>query len=377
VQDLGFEVPRITRILDDDDYPDHSKYGTGCTVRSGSRMTAGVDTIRYLFVYGTLLDLNLVRDITGKEFDSVDAELKDHVIRRSGEYPAITPKRGEIARGIALKEVDQDSLESIDEYEGLGEWRRKLVRIRLKDGRSVAAYVYELRSPPPTVLAKIGQLVGWENRVPGPVEQRELDLWRNKCRSSMTPVSVFFATNSALLVFLAQTILSQGFLLFQPCPEPWLVAVIMYAVIILLSWKTHGFGDLTGRREKTWLLAGILILIGVGIGSSLLPGMPFLTALRPIRGLTLLLLTTSELFLVFSLEFYDSALNPDTDVVDVVNLERGGSRFYFVALWLTVLSVLLLFWAAQQIVFLVLTLSWGAAIYFVNRFEDTYHVKQD
>lgn len=327
-------------------------------------MTEEASEIRNLFVYGTLKSSEEVWNQTGKTFRKTKAMLRGYVKVQACGYDAVRRDPHESVDGWVLENVDQESLKQLDEYEG-GLYRRVVVNVDLESGESVKTLAYVLPEPR---WSKALRLVGWELTIPSMQDEDRVDSWRNKCRASTTPVSIFFAANSALLVFLGGRLVTQR----PPCLQQWTVGVVMYVIVLALSLFTGGFGNLQNWRRKLALAAGAVLLAIVAYLSSyvLMMSHDFLSILG------LLLLITSELFLVSSLEFYDSALNPDTHVVDVMNLEYGGSRFYFVALWLTVLSALVLFSPTHPVAVVMAPILWSAAIAFVNDFEDTYHVKQ-
>jgi len=80
-----------------------------------------------LFAYGTLLNDDLVRKLTGRVFQKRPATLEDFErIEPPGDYPYIAPKRGARVDGWLLDGLDAASLRTLDAYEGDG-YRRTLV----------------------------------------------------------------------------------------------------------------------------------------------------------------------------------------------------------------------------------------------------------
>ncbi|PXF43818.1 putative gamma-glutamylcyclotransferase [Gracilariopsis chorda] len=78
------------------------------------------------------------------------AKLFNYRLLDLGEYPAILPSDGSFVIGDVFSVPDENILEVLDEYEGIGglydrpyEYRRQLVRVQLGDASmSVWTYVY-------------------------------------------------------------------------------------------------------------------------------------------------------------------------------------------------------------------------------------------
>ncbi|MDR7416513.1 MAG: gamma-glutamylcyclotransferase family protein [Armatimonadota bacterium] len=93
-----------------------------------------------LFVYGTLRDPELVRQLTGRTFPTEPASLPGWRLlppgrSRSG-YPEIVPDLGGCVSGLVLHDVDPVSLRRLDAYEE-GYVRRR-VRVRTERGQEEA-----------------------------------------------------------------------------------------------------------------------------------------------------------------------------------------------------------------------------------------------
>ena len=79
-----------------------------------------------LFVYGTLMDENLVFELTGKRFARIAAVLRDfEKVQPDGGYPYIVPRVGPHVTGLLLRDIDASSLARIDEYEDEGRLYRR------------------------------------------------------------------------------------------------------------------------------------------------------------------------------------------------------------------------------------------------------------
>lgn len=74
-----------------------------------------------LFVYGTLRNARLVRELTGVVFASRPACLPDHErVMPSRGFPYVFPRVGATVDGLLLGEIDATSLQRLDAYEEEG-----------------------------------------------------------------------------------------------------------------------------------------------------------------------------------------------------------------------------------------------------------------
>lgn len=73
-----------------------------------------------LFVYGTLLNDEIVEALVGKTFQRVEASLEGYFVSRlQNKYsPGMMRKEGAIAKGAILMNIDEDSLNIIRSWEG-------------------------------------------------------------------------------------------------------------------------------------------------------------------------------------------------------------------------------------------------------------------
>lgn len=80
-------------------------------------MAACVD----LFVYGTLMDEDLLYSLTHCRFFRSEAKLAGfEKLSQPNGYPYISPKRDTTVRGLLLHNVDAASLAALDDYEAEG-----------------------------------------------------------------------------------------------------------------------------------------------------------------------------------------------------------------------------------------------------------------
>lgn len=96
-----------------------------------------------LFVYGTLMDEELVYALTRKRFPRCQAELPDfaRVVPPDG-YPYILPRTGARVQGLLLCGVDPASLAALDRYEDEGVlYHRRRVQVVVR-GRFLPCETY-------------------------------------------------------------------------------------------------------------------------------------------------------------------------------------------------------------------------------------------
>ena len=96
-----------------------------------------------LFVYGTLMDPEIMTSVAGEVGNGQAARLSGYVRRRvSGElYPAIVPQPGSVVDGLLYARLSPAILEKLDCFEGK-DYLRRTVLVELAEGRRVAAQVY-------------------------------------------------------------------------------------------------------------------------------------------------------------------------------------------------------------------------------------------
>jgi gamma-glutamylcyclotransferase (GGCT)/AIG2-like uncharacterized protein YtfP len=74
-----------------------------------------------LFVYGTLMEPDLVQQLTGKRFRTERARLPGfRRIQEPGSYPYILASVNHAVDGLLLRDVDADALRALDRYEDEG-----------------------------------------------------------------------------------------------------------------------------------------------------------------------------------------------------------------------------------------------------------------
>lgn len=96
-----------------------------------------------LFVYGTLMDDDLVVQLTGHRFRK-DAAVLDGYRKLVAfqEYPQILPSPGSRVDGFVLRGVSEHALQALDRYEGEGRlYKRTNVVVEI-NGRKALAMTY-------------------------------------------------------------------------------------------------------------------------------------------------------------------------------------------------------------------------------------------
>lgn len=96
-----------------------------------------------LFVYGTLRDDGVVRQVTGRVFPKVEGTLTGYCRVEASPrfpYPYLVAREGASVRGMVLMGVDPEGLGRLDEYEGEC-YERRRVTISTRQ-RTHEAWVY-------------------------------------------------------------------------------------------------------------------------------------------------------------------------------------------------------------------------------------------
>jgi len=96
-----------------------------------------------LFVYGTLREKSLLCRLTGKDFSATRACLEGFrkFTSRFG-YPYVVPRKGFKVVGRLIRDVDEQSLKKLDQYENEGRsYSRKKV-IVIAAGKKTVCEVY-------------------------------------------------------------------------------------------------------------------------------------------------------------------------------------------------------------------------------------------
>jgi len=116
-----------------------------------------------LFAYGTLQDPRRVVALLGGSFRCrvvAPATVRGVLYDVRGEYPALRPAElaDDVVAGVVL-EIDDGALPRLDEYEGVSEglYVRERCEPRLRDGRSVEAWVYVYNQP----TAALRRIAAW------------------------------------------------------------------------------------------------------------------------------------------------------------------------------------------------------------------------
>jgi gamma-glutamylcyclotransferase (GGCT)/AIG2-like uncharacterized protein YtfP len=97
-----------------------------------------------LFVYGTLQNPEIVRALTSKSFKQDKYVLSDYAVSLvTGEhFPGMTRSPGAYASGYILYDVDEESLEMIDKWEGPNYTPTNLSILVNDQATEVVAYIW-------------------------------------------------------------------------------------------------------------------------------------------------------------------------------------------------------------------------------------------
>jgi len=98
-----------------------------------------------LFVYGTLIDLDIMTAVSGESPIGIEARLSGFLRRKVAHevYPAILPAEGQSVPGRLWLEISDAILERLDRYEG-EQYERWDVIVETTTGGCVAAQTYVL-----------------------------------------------------------------------------------------------------------------------------------------------------------------------------------------------------------------------------------------
>ncbi len=96
-----------------------------------------------LFVYGTLLDPEIMRLVSGKDYQRSAAVLPGYACRKLADvvYPAIMACQDVSTSGVVYTSVPLEDIFLLDRYEG-NEYVRQTVAVNMSDGSQVAAETY-------------------------------------------------------------------------------------------------------------------------------------------------------------------------------------------------------------------------------------------
>jgi len=99
-----------------------------------------------LFVYGTLKDESILKDLIGRIPKKIKARLygyKKYNVKGE-EYPGIKKEKGGIVSGFLLLNLTQKEFEILDDYEE-DEYIRIIENIKVKEGKYYKAFVYVIK----------------------------------------------------------------------------------------------------------------------------------------------------------------------------------------------------------------------------------------
>ncbi|MFY0651281.1 MAG: gamma-glutamylcyclotransferase [Cyclobacteriaceae bacterium] len=100
---------------------------------------------QYIFFYGTLMNPDVYRAVTGKELIAEDARLEGYQIYTLKErvYPGIMPSPSASVMGF-FKKIVESELDRLDWFEG-NEYERRIVKIIDHKEHKLASWVYVLK----------------------------------------------------------------------------------------------------------------------------------------------------------------------------------------------------------------------------------------
>lgn len=100
----------------------------------------------HIFTYGSLMFPSVMKAVTGREFSSRNARVKNHArFKVIGEsYPGLTPLEGAVTEGVLYLDVDAFSVKRLDDFEEELYERAGISAVAL-DGESLMAQTYLIK----------------------------------------------------------------------------------------------------------------------------------------------------------------------------------------------------------------------------------------
>jgi gamma-glutamylcyclotransferase (GGCT)/AIG2-like uncharacterized protein YtfP len=100
-----------------------------------------------IFTYGSLMFPSVMKAVTGREFSSEKARLRNHArFKVKGEsYPGLTPLEGAVTEGVLYRDVDALSVRRLDDFEG-ELYERTEIPADTLEGESLTAQTYVIKA---------------------------------------------------------------------------------------------------------------------------------------------------------------------------------------------------------------------------------------
>jgi gamma-glutamylcyclotransferase (GGCT)/AIG2-like uncharacterized protein YtfP len=100
-----------------------------------------------IFTYGSLMFPSVMKAVTGREFPSRKARVKNYArFQVTGEsYPGLTPLEGAVTEGVLYIGVDVLSVRRLDDFEG-EIYERSEISADTLDGESLIAHAYVIKA---------------------------------------------------------------------------------------------------------------------------------------------------------------------------------------------------------------------------------------
>ncbi len=99
--------------------------------------------VMHIFAYGSLMIPGVMRAVTGRDFVSIPAFLRDHArYRVRGEsYPGMIQDKGSMTPGVLYLDLDHDAVKRLDDFEGAW-YERTPVGTETGEGKILKAETY-------------------------------------------------------------------------------------------------------------------------------------------------------------------------------------------------------------------------------------------
>jgi len=100
-----------------------------------------------IFTYGSLMFPSVMKAVTGREFSSETARVRNHArFKVKGEsYPGLTLLEGAVTEGVLYRDVDALSVRRLDDFEG-ELYERTEIPAHTLEGESLTAQTYVIKA---------------------------------------------------------------------------------------------------------------------------------------------------------------------------------------------------------------------------------------
>lgn len=100
-----------------------------------------------LFAYGTLMDTEIMRHVSGAEYQGINAILKDYIrlCVKGAVYPGIIPCKNTSVQGIVYFDITEESLSRVDAFEDDMYYRDEVI-VEGAENQPIKAFAYIVKT---------------------------------------------------------------------------------------------------------------------------------------------------------------------------------------------------------------------------------------